>query len=229
MPVNYEQPQVSDKTGGDGQKITHPAYAQISASRVSGGISLYGSEFKHHNYITIRIATSELNRHLSNDWPFERDQIIEVAMSPSQWAEFVSSMNMGSGVQCTLQTVQGKSIPQIPNPERKIDQFEREAREADKESIQWIDELIVDIKASKLSQKQKDEFTNRLNIIRGRTQNSLAFVLKQFGEHMEATVNKARTEITTFAHNMLVKTGISGLKGGENVKKILGYEDREDQ
>lgn len=231
MPVAYEQPQVSkDKFGSDDrEKITHPAYAQIGASHVTGGISLYGSEFKHQNYVVVRIARSELTRSLSNDWPFEREEIIEVAMSESQWAQFVSSMNRGSGTQCTIQHLGGKSVPQIPHPERKLDQFKREASEADRESLKWIDELITDIEASKLSQKQKDDFTKRLGIIRGRTMSSLSFVLTQFGEHMENTVNKAKTEITAFANAVLFATGISKLPNSEQAKKMLGYEDREDQ
>lgn len=231
MPVKYEHPQVSqDKFGSEGrEKITHPAYAQIGASHVSGGISLYGSEFKHQNYVVLRIARSEMNRSLSNDWPFEREELIEVAMSESQWAQMVSSMNRGSGTQCTIQRIGTEAVPQIPHPERKLDQFKREASEADKQSLEWIDELIADIEASKLSQKQKDDFTHRLGIIRGRTMSSLSFVLAQFGEHMENTVNKAKTEISAFANAMLVKTGLSKLPDSEQAKKMLGYEERDDQ
>ena len=63
------------------QKETHPSYAQISASRISGHASLYGSDFIHNVFVEIIIAHSELNRGLSRDWPFARKEIVSVWLS----------------------------------------------------------------------------------------------------------------------------------------------------
>jgi hypothetical protein len=211
----------------DSTTYTHPAYAQISASHVSGGAYLYGSDFKHHHYVTIRIKRSEMCRNLSNDWPFARDELIEVSLSESQWASFVSSMNRGEGVQCTLQTVAGKQIPQIPESARRADMFRLEGEESGNEAIRAIAELRDEINASKLSQKQKDAWVARLNFIDGRTKSNLKFTLKQFGEHMENTVQKAKTEISAFAQNLIMRTGLSKLMGPDDAKKMLGYEEKE--
>lgn len=228
MPTKYEEPKVSGDD--ERQTITHPSYAQIQASRVTtGGISLYGSEFNHQHYVVIRIARSEVDRSLSNDWPHTREELIEVALSPSQWAEFVSSMNFGSGVQCTIQRVGGERVPQIPMPERKFDQFKKEASDADKETLNRIDALIEKVNDAKLGKNAKDEIVNELKIIRGRTSNSLVYVMEQFGEHMEKTVNKARMEISAYAQTILARTGLNKLLGEGKSSKVLGYEDREDQ
>ena len=79
---------------------SHPAYAQIRASRVSGSTNLYASDFNHSHFMTVTISKSEHHRHLSNDWYHEKGQLIEIAMSESQWAHFISSANVGSGSQC---------------------------------------------------------------------------------------------------------------------------------
>lgn len=228
MPVTYEEPlhERRDATSGrDEIKITHPAYAQISASHVSGGAYLYGSDFQHHNYVTITISRSEMNRHLSNDWPFAREELIEVALSESQWATFVSSMNRGSGVQCTLQHIEHKPVPQIPAPEHREKMFRAEGRQEAQEVLNRVDALITKIKDSKLSQKQKEEITRDLDYIRDGSKRNLQFVLNQFGEHMENTINKARTEISAYAHHLMVRTGLANLLGKGEAKKILGYRE----
>lgn len=229
MPVEFEEVTKSPgRMGRDDATYNHPAYAQISASHVSGSAYLYGSDFKHNNYVTIRIKRSELNRSLSNDWPFAREELIEVAVSESQWASFVSSMNRGEGVQCTLQRYQGKMVPQIPRIEGSLQKFRTEGAEAADEAVRAIQEMSQEIRDSKLSQKQKDHWLSRLSFIEGRTTGNLRFVATQFGEHMENVVQKAKTEISAFAHNMIMRTGLSKLMGPEDAKKMLGYESRED-
>jgi hypothetical protein len=231
MPREYEEPVVTrEKMGSrDEYKITHPAYAQISASHVTGGACLYGSDFQHQHYVCISIARSEMNRHLSNDWPHAGEEIIEVALSESQWASFVSSVNRGQGVQCTLQHINRKQVPQIAMPESKLKDFRIEGKEAAQETLNRMMQIIAEIQASRLSQKEKDRISKELLNVRDRMKDNLKFVLEQFGEHMEATVQKARTEISTYAQAILVRTGLSKLIGNDKAAKFLGYEEREDQ
>jgi len=229
MPREYEDPiSIRQETGRDEIKITHPAFAQIRAGRVSGGTHLYGSDFQHHHYVVISISRSELNRHLSTDWPFAQDELIEVALSESQWATFVSTMN-AEGTQCTIQHINRKQVPQIPEPRSTIKDFKLEGAESAREALAQIDMLVKEIQGSKLSQKQKDEWSKQLEFIRGRTRSSLRFVLQQFGEHMETTVNKAKTEISAYANHLIVRSGLSKLMGSKDAKKVLGYEDRSDE
>ena len=115
MNERFQQP-TAEKVGSNITETveSHPAYAQISASRVSGQTNLYGSDFSHQNYVTISIHASELHRSLSRDWAFSRREYIEVAMSESQWAAFVSSMNVGCGIQCTLSHLEGNASHRYP-------------------------------------------------------------------------------------------------------------------
>jgi hypothetical protein len=228
MPVEYEE---VVKTKGDSAhedyRYTHPSFAQIGASNVSGSSYLYGSDFHHQHYVVIRIQKSEMVRNLSNDRNYPRETLVEVALSEAQWATFVSSMNRGEGTQCTLQRVSGKSVPQIPRLESRIGQFRAEGSEAADEAVAAINALRTEISESKLSQKQKDAWISRLNFIEGRTTGNLRFVASQFVEHMEGVVQKAKTEISAFAHNLIHRAGLSKLMGPEDAKKILGYEEKE--
>jgi hypothetical protein len=179
--------------------------------------------------VRITIARSEMNRHLSNDWPHEREELIEIAMSEAQWAAFVASPNRGQGVQCTLQRIGREQVPQIPAPEHKEKMFRLEARETAQETLNRIDKLAAKIADSKLPKAQKEEFARDLEFIRDTSKGNLRFVLDQFGEHMETTIQKARTEISAYAHHLIVRTGLAKLVGKNDAKKILGYHEKEDQ
>lgn len=221
-----ENPQVEHLTNpSQGERYHHPAYAQISALRVSGGRILYGSDFQHDQTVTIRIAKSILDRHLSNDWPHSRDEYIEVALSEAQWATFVSSMNVGSGVQCTLLYKDGKMIPGLPAPQPRRDQFYAEARQTMMDAQTELKDLITMINESKLSAKDKARMISQANLVDRDIGSSIKFVLDQFAEHMHGVVQAAKTEINAYGTHLLVKSGLIKLMGPAAAKKFLGYED----
>ncbi len=66
MKVN-EQPVLIEDDPLHGQTFEHPAFGQISASRVTGSASLYGSDFEHHAFVEVRISRSQLKRSLARD------------------------------------------------------------------------------------------------------------------------------------------------------------------
>lgn len=116
MPRPIEEPVVTTEKWGSGEEIktTHPAFAQIAASRVNGSTVLYGSDFVHYAAIRIRIHTSTQYRSLAHDRYHERENLVEVELSEAQWAHFISSLNMGSGSPCTLTSLGGKMVPGLP-------------------------------------------------------------------------------------------------------------------
>lgn len=155
MSVIYEEPTITS-TPDDRMSDTierHPAYAQIGASRVSGQTFLYGSDFAHQHYITISIQASELHRGLSRDWPVARQEYIEVALSEAQWATFVSTLNVGQGVQCTLNHKDGKGIPQIASRMDRKEQFQAETNQRLEHGMNELKELAKLVESLGLSKE----------------------------------------------------------------------------
>lgn len=187
-----------------GERHSHPAFAQICASRVSGSDVLYGSDFSHQHYIRIRIAQSELVRDISNDWPVEnRHRYIEVDMSEAQWATFVSSLNMGSGVQCTLRYKEGETVPGIPAPIKRHDQFAGEIKKKQAEAIAQLDELYAAMKDSGLSAKKLQPMLDLVRRAAMNIDSNSAYVANQFGEHMERVTEAAKAEVNAYALHVL--------------------------
>lgn len=186
---------------GHGTKASHPAYAQIVAHRQHGGDRvLYGSDFVHHSMVSIQIKRSELVRDLSHDWHHGGDELIEVLLSEAQWATFVSSMNMGDGVPCTLTRLQGERMPGL-ELEQRTEQFSREVDEHVQEAIAEIDEVLAKL-------PQKGEAASKLRLARMQLVSNLPFIAKSFGEHMERTVEKAKVEIHGYMNSQIRAAGL---------------------
>ncbi len=200
----------------------HPAYAQIGANRVSGGAYLYGSDFKHQHYITIQIHDSELHRQLSGDRAMSGKRLIEIAMSEAQWATFVSSLNQGGGVQCTLEfTPEAGLVPPIAQPKNRKLQFSREMGERFNIAVEALKDLSALIDEFPLSGKKKEALKRQLQVAERNLEPNMEFVAKQFDEHMERTVEKAKSEVNAYAQHTLGSLAQMALRGGEGSEPLL--------
>ena len=210
---NEIEPTITSSNTRDNETIeTHPAYAQIMASRCSGQTHLYGSDFIHHNYITIKVHTSEQHRNLSRDWYHARKNLIEIKLSEAQWATFVSSLNAGGGVPCTLNYVQGVDVPDIkPVIDREL-QFKQEFDKTLNSSLLQLNKLHNQVAESKLPNKTKEEFLRNLDHIKMNISSNLTFVSKSFAEHMEQTTEKAKMEVNAYAQTTLSRLGLQALQ-----------------
>lgn len=196
--------------GGSTETIeTHPAYGMMGLSRVSGRVCLFGSDFVHDRYIALRIKTADVRRGLSNDWPHAHKEIIEVYLSESQWATFVSSMNVGDGVPCTINTLQGTMVPGIKEVTNRKAQFTSELQEHLKTAMSSLDELKAMIEASKLSGKAKNELLGLVSKAHQDIAPNVEFVVEQFDEHVERATEQAKVEVATYIQSAMARAGLT--------------------
>lgn len=212
-PVQEPARDLADWAGGPKvERLRHPAFAQIGVSRTNGGhTALYGSDFNHNAYMVIRIAHSELQRDLAHDWPGERGTFVEVALSEAQWATFVSSPNMGSGVQCTLKSLQGEVIPGLPDPTSRAEQFAGEASVRLEKATQRIDDAIAAIDNLGLPKGKGETLKSELRMARQELSSNLPFVAKSFEEHTERVTEAAKAEVHGYMTGVMMRAGLSAL------------------
>lgn len=223
-----QEPEVS--TGGvndQGQKFTHPAFGQIAASRVNGLNVLYGSDFMHHGYVAIRISRSELHRDLSHDWPYAREELIEVALSEAQWATFVSSLNIGSGVQCTIQRHEGRMVTGLPDPQDTTAQFKAEADESLAMAIAELERLgsLIESEDLKVSGKARAQMRDAVRTAVMNLRSNLPFVARSFGEHIQRRAEKAKVEVMAWMHRTIQRAGLQALTKGETPLELPEPKD----
>lgn len=192
-----------------GLRYEHPSFGMLSFSRTSGGkTNLFGSSIQHRDTIRMRIRQGSLTRGLNEDWYNGTDEIIEVEMSYSQFAECITSMNVGTGTPCTIRWVKG--IGPIPEAEfvNRNDQILTEFKEnvntinADAAKIYEEIKTLFETKKS-IGKTDREQILQKLGTIVHGLPASSEFIMKQFQRQMEHTVTEAKGEIEAFAQNKI--------------------------
>lgn len=197
--------------------LRHPSFGLVGLSRRSGSISpLFGSNIQHSQTITLTIKRAENNRKLNNDFYHGIEDLIEIEMSGSQYAELVSSFNIGDGIPCTIRQLGRHSYPDPPY-ESPVDVFQREfetkMQNLGKECASLVEDSVKMLKDKPTINKADRDFL--LNSIRKLIQevtSNTPFVSQQFNESMEKTISQAKNEIETFVTNRITALGIDAVK-----------------
>ena len=212
-----------------GLRYEHPSFGMLSFSRTSGGkTNLFGSSIQHRDTIRMRIRQGSLTRGLNEDWYNGTDEIIEVEMSYSQFAECITSMNVGTGTPCTIRWVKG--IGPIPEAEfvNRNDQILTEFKEnvndinADAAKIYEEIKTLFETKKS-IGKTDREQILQKLSTIVHGLPASSEFIMKQFQRQMEHTVTEAKGEIEAFAQNKINSIAQQALV--EHKEEILQLEN----
>ena len=174
--------------------------------------NLFGTEIKTDNPITLRISKAEETRNLSRNWYHSLGQIVEIEMSPIQWAEFLTSGNT-SGTPCTIRYISGQRMSDPKETEMFNDYNEEVEEHFDK--FKEIEDVVKSAIDSKKPMGLKD-----LNSLLCKIHNAMAnvdFVKDSFKEDMNTIVGKAKAEFNAYVENRIHEIGIEELKKG-NVK-----------
>lgn len=220
---------MENKKGLIGERFEHPAYATLQFSRRHGGNNvLFGSSIKHSDTIAMTLRHADLERGLNNDWIYGNKVIAEAEMSYAQFAEAITSMNMGTGIPVTLRFTEKDGV--IPECEfiNKRDQFKNEFKnkldstmETSKGLIKEVEELFLSKKS--LNKKDKEEIINKLIKIYNNISHNAEFVCDQFNEQMDKTVMEAKGEIEAFYQNKLNSIAYAAI--AENIEEIKLLEN----
>ena len=208
---------------------THPAYAQLLFTRQTGGYnSLYGSAIKHQETVSMRVYPSrKVSSSYSERYYAEHMPLIEVRMSQSQFAQAITTMNMGSGVPVTLEAIRGKQMPkceeesvsEIANKglEEKLNEF------ADKISIggKRVEEILN--KKGNIKVGEREEISHTFMYLMQDLRSNLPFLHECMTEAYDKTATAAKVDIEAFYANAVMKMGMDVIEG----KRIpqIDYED----
>lgn len=199
----------------DGETVVrkHPAFGMIGANRTTGGAStLFGSPLKHNNTIRITIMQAEERLDLHREWHYANKIVAEVELSEAQWATFVSAMNVGHGVPCTIMYMRsGKELevpPQILD-ESFVEKRERDiklavARDMDKlqEAYRQLQALA---KAKTITKSALEPILSLMLQAVGHAPSNYAFATSMVSEHVEQAVVAAKAEVIGFVTQLAAR------------------------
>jgi hypothetical protein len=201
------------KTDDFGEHYQHPTFGVINFSRGQGGSRpLFGSSILHNERITLEIKHAELGRDLHRDWIYGHNTIIEVEMSPTQFADAITSLNNGSGTPVTIRYIAqspAQHLERIDPPfESKVAQFNKEFDTSIKDIGKRFDTAISLAKETKAQKRLISE----LEQLKMHFVSNLPFVNKSFSEQMEKTVTEAKGEVEAFVKHTIENYGIEAIR-----------------
>lgn len=203
-----------------GDRYEHPAFAAISAHRISGQFHLFGSNVGHSGAVAIELTEAALYRDDHHDRIHGGAKVIaKVYMSEAQWVAFISRMNMGSGTPCTLAyRCEGglAAIPDLPDPEKPAERMQSRAQEMldgsqrkQTEAAARLRALIADLK---VTSKVKDALLSELGLVVDHGQVNRDYQRKVLAELNEELVKDAKIEIDAMVRGIVTQLGVSSIQ-----------------
>jgi hypothetical protein len=207
---------------------THESFGTICISRQSGGgLDLFGSSVKHHESITIRISRAERKRALHRDWIHSTTPLVEVVLSPVQFADAITHLNFGDGTPCTLDRVAGKQMPPCPaytQREQFEKEFEGDVKRVTAEAAEIGKEVVGKLRGKgQLSAADRKELADQIDQLLMHVRSNMPFVHKQFNEAMEKTVGECKGEVEAFITSKVHRLGLEAL--AETMPRLPSVEE----
>lgn len=204
-----------------GDKYVHPSFGTIGWTQWQGqGRALFGSSIMHHSAITITISHAELHRQLSRDWIFSRDPIVEIDISPAQFAEFITGGN-GHSTPITLRRIGFQ--PLIPDPpfQHKIAEFNDEFEQRMSDLAKEFD-AVISLANETHAQKR---LVKDIELLKQMFKGNIPFITRQFSEQLDKTVTEAKAEVEAFTEQALKSKGLESLIGEAPTLKLTDGKD----
>jgi hypothetical protein len=205
----------------EGPKETHPSYGMIGFSRTQGGGKrrLFGSAIRdHHTTIRMRVSRGEVQHDLSRDWYYgESQSMIEVELSAHQFAELLTSMNVGSGVPCTIRSINNKRIEDPPFREVEVEQisiaFQKNLQEKTTNLVKYLREMQQKLAGpGPIKATEKKEFAAVLARIQQEFQSNIPFAVTSYEEAADKIKSSAKAEVDAFLTQVVQKAGLKTLR-----------------
>ena len=194
-----------------GDKYEHPTFGTLHFSRGQGTARpLFGSSIEHSTRISLTISNAHLWRNLNRDWIHSDKKIVEVEMSPTQFADAITSLNSGD-IPVTIRYIRGDdSIDYWQDApfQNKVQQFNAEFEKDIVELSKEFDEVI---KLAEDTKAQK-RLIKALELLKQGFKNNLPFVNESFSDQMEHTVKEAKGAVEGYITGLVQQYGIEAIR-----------------
>ncbi len=197
------------------KKIEHESFGVVRFSRVtnSGEKQLFGSSVKCSNTIRMEVAPAQYERGLHRDWIMGKSlPYIQVEMSQAQFAEAISSMNIGTGTPVTVIYKDGKYIESFEE-ESKFEQFQNEFAEDTVDLLKTISiaqtEVEMLLNKKSVTKADRESIRGHLTYIERMLKENMPFLYQSFNEQVGKSLHEAKMEIETFSQQRELENLVS--------------------
>jgi hypothetical protein len=204
----------------DEKEFHHESYGMVGFYRVTGNTGrLFGSSLKNQSTsIHLRIAPGMRVHHLSRDWyrPESGGHFIDVELSAAQFAELLTSMNMGAGVPCTIRRLNGKQMENPPDELLEAEQIKLDFSETTDKLLSRLEVVRTEVtnvvnKKTPLTLADKKRLTDAIGMVVQQIKSNIPFVAEQFHEATTKIVSSAKAEVDAFMTHAIQLAGLQAI------------------
>ena len=197
----------------------HESYAMVQFSRRHGDPGrLFGSSLKsHESHVTLKVARAKRIHSLGYDrfHAGTRGDIVELDLSAAQFAELLTTMNVGSGVPCTLRYIEGKRIQDPPDMKLEVEKVQDSFKQDMKDLAEKCDKDVADVTAllekKSLNKADREEILKKFYMVMMQVKQNVPFMLEQFEEATGKVVTHAKAEVDAFMTHNVMSEGLRAL------------------
>lgn len=218
------------------EKETHPSYGTIVFNRArANGTTLFGSNIKHDEIVTMEVSHASLERGLHQDWVHDEGTILSIEMSYAQFAQAISSFGMYPGVPCTIRrTEKDGFIEERPTYKNKRKELDQELKDKMDEFTRLTNGAYTQAQSilNKKGSITKDDKKEILSIIQqiAHAMPDTEYLYNCMSKEMDKTVLEAKNEIEAFAQHRIESIANATIAESSNPVKLLsGLEDDTDE
>lgn len=212
-----------------GLEHSHESFGMVSVSRVSSSHpqKLFGSEVGTNNLMKLTVSKASVNQNLGRNWYHSKDDIVEVYLTPVQYAEMISSPNT-QGVPCTINysiehgPIKSKNIDTVTqHVESVIDEKLSNFKEEAAKSLKEINQLLN--KKGTINKSERESIFNLANKLTAELTSSIPFYEKSVKESIEKAKLEAKVEIDSHITHAITNAGINSINNDPSQLSVEMY------
>lgn len=213
---------------------SHPSFGVIGVSRINGQASLFDSDVKHGHFIEITISEAKKHRtSFTHEAVMSGKELAKVRMSFAQFAQFITTQNIGSGTPCTIARIIGDEKepyanrwggrPDPPDPKPFIDKFKQVGKDRAQKILDNIDKATEGLQklfdgTDKPTKANLKAASDALSSARQDVKSNLPYLMECLEEEMETKLSNAVTEFESYVAGSLQDKGLEVMR--ENTMKL---------
>jgi hypothetical protein len=213
---------------------THPSWGMIGAYHTSGGArQLFGSDVSNHNTVMIKIKHAQKSRDLGRDWTMGTDTICEIELTALQFAEFLTNMNVGDGVPCTVRYTCNDGNIKYQEEKSKVDVILTERDHIVDRASSSLKEVGIEladlINNKKIPKSVGNSLLHKLSTALSDLEGSnFEFYRKQAAKEIDTLVVEAKSQISEYVASKIYSVGLEALVNAADATPKLNGAEREE-
>jgi hypothetical protein len=198
---------------------THPSFGTMGFFRTQSsgrGPRLFQSHTDNSTFIHLVIKHAEVCHDLGRDWVHGNKTIVDVAISAAQFAELLTTMNIGEGIPCTITQLGGDSIPPPPAKETVAAKVRNAFRKEVQDAMEGLEDKRKEIQEMlskpSLNKADRELLSRKMNELVNLFSSHAPFMFDSFEEAVEKTVVGAKAEVDAFLTTAIHQAGLDHLR-----------------